>query len=651
MALDVAPTQERRSLQLSTKLGGDVFVPVTLTGEENLSGLFEFHVGMASTKTSVSSSDMLGSAITLSVANPQGKPRHLSGVVIEWRQGDLAVSGLRNYEAIIAPKLWLLTQTSDNRIFQGESTLDIAEKLFAEISLRDYRTSLSKTPPKRDYCVQYRETGYDFLTRILAEEGIFFYFEHGAGKHTLVLSDSAQGYGDSGERHRHAPASNGETISIKVWKRRSRIVSGAVTVRDYDFEQPTSDLTSKSTTTLSEPSLDGLEIYEYPGLYTRKDEGQSISRHLMEAQEARHQTVFAQSNAPSLTPGLKFLLERHEAPGESGKSYIPVRIKHEARDATHLGNLSEPSYYKNDFEAVPAEVVFRPAPKPRSERMHGLQTATVVGPKGEDVYADKYGRIKVQFHWDRTGKRDENSSCWIRCAQMIAGPGWGSQFIPRIGMEVVVSFLDGDPDRPLVIGSVVNAQKSVVYAGAGLKEQSGIKTRSTPSGSASTYNELRFDDKKDKEEVYLRAQRDLVVDVTHDEARTIDNEQKLTVKKKRSITVSEGDEIRQLDKGSLKVTIAQGGETREIKKGNLSVSLDKGNALIECAAGEIKLSAGTAITLSVGSNSIKITQSGITLKGVQISETADGAHKTKAAMLDLQGSGTVTVKGGIVKIN
>ncbi|MEP9379126.1 type VI secretion system tip protein TssI/VgrG [Aquabacter sp. CN5-332] len=678
--MNIAPVQKGRLLTLTTPLGGDVLIATTFSGSESLSSLFRFTLSMSSTNAAITADQFLGKPLTVKIARPEGGPRCINGIVTAFSAADRTVSGMRRYEAVIVPKLWLLTRTSDSRIFQNQTVVQIAETLLSEGGVTDYKKQgISGSHPPRDYCVQYRETDYDFLLRILAEEGIYFYFQHEEGKHTLVLSDSTAGYTDCADKSvEHTPADAGIFLAVNQWATGSSFQSGKVTLSDYDFEQPTSDLTASTTTVLSNSSFKSWEMFDYPGDYTKKSDGTSLSRTRMEAIEADYAVASGKSTYPTFVPGAKFTMSKHEVSSEQGKQYVLQQVEHAARDESHLGNENAVTTYHNTFTALPAARAYHPPPITRRPLIPGPQTALVVGPSGEEIYCDKYGRIRLQFYWDRLGKKDETSSCWVRVGQIVAGSTWGSQFTPRVGMEVIVSFLEGDPDRPLVIGSVYNGQNMPPYALPDNKTQSGIKTRSSSQGTSSTFNELRFEDKKDSELLYMHAQKDFTRDVENDDTLNVKHDQIVTIKNdrtetvqegnesvtvskgNRSVTVTEGNEALTVSQGNQSVTVSQGNQTTTVSKGNVTttvssgnhtVELGSGNATLQCDGGSITLQAAQAITLKVGGNSITINQSGITLKATQVTVTGDAKVQVSGPMVKINGDGTVQVQGGMVSIN
>jgi type VI secretion system secreted protein VgrG len=711
-----AIVQTGRLLSLSSPLGADVLIPVAFDGEEGVSRLFRFTIDAVAKKDSIAPADLLGKSVTLSIARQGGTARKFNGMVRAFWAGAMAGREHRHYKLELVPDLWKLTRTSDCRIFQEKTAVEIIETLLGDGGVSNFKKQgVSGTHNARDYCVQYRETDFAFISRLMEEEGIYYYFTHEDGKHTLVLSDSASGYGDGLDASlQYAASVQGAEQALFGWRPGYAFQSGKWTLDDYDFEAPGTDLQASTSTVLSISAFKSWERYDYPGEYTKKADGTNFSRLLMEADEADYQVCDGESGYRGLGPGLKFTLAGHPVAAEQGKAYVPTLIRHQASDNSHVGNQREPPRYSNSFSAVPAATIARPqrlTPKPI---VQGPQTAVVTGPSGEEIYTDKYGRIRVKFHWDRLGKSDETSSCYVRTAQIMAGKNWGAQFIPRIGMEVVVSFLEGDPDRPLVVGCVYNGDNLPPYTLPDNKTQSGFKSRSSTKGDAAMFNELRFEDKKDSEEIYFHAQKDFKRMVENDDTLQVDNDQTITIKNNRSLTVSDGDETIKISSGNRTTTIStgnesltvskgkrdttiskgnetltvgegnrtvtvskgndahtvskgnrtvtvsegndtltvtKGNETVDVKQGDYSLKLGMGNVSIKADAGKATIEAMQSIELKVGANSVKIDTTGVTIKGTMVTITGDAQCQIKGAMATVQGDGTLTLKGGVVMIN
>jgi type VI secretion system secreted protein VgrG len=380
-------------------------------------------------------------------------PRFFNGMVSQFGAGG-EHEGRRSYRAEVVPWFWFLSQTTDCRIFQNKSVPEIVEQIFGDLGFSDYELNLQLDHPQGEYFVQYRESDFDFVARLLEEEGIFYYFRHEEDKHVLVLADHKGAYVDCAENTVDFPPSVGGRAMvdhITSWEHQYAFKTGKWAQTDYNFQTPSTSLMSQTKTMLKIPGMDKYESYDYPGRFLDKGRGAAVIKLRMEEIEASHNTVRGASQCKSFTPGGRFNIGVHQSSDEEGKAYVISEIRHEAHEPMGYETGAESGLeYANQFACIPDDVVSRPARRTVRPVVHGVQTAVVVGPPGEEIYPDEFGRVKIQFHWDREGKRDENSSCWVRVSQTHAGPGFGAINIPRIGEEVVVSFLEGDPDRPLI---------------------------------------------------------------------------------------------------------------------------------------------------------------------------------------------------------
>lgn len=517
--------QATRALKIATPLGEDEVQLTSFSGEEELSRLFQFHLQLISMNPAIKGPDIVGKNVTFAVEGGDGQPRCFNGFVRRFTGGDENIKGVRSYDAYIVPWLWFLTQTADCRIFQEMTIVEIIEQIFNEYGFSDYRTSDVKGEhPKREYCVQYRETDFNFVSRLMEEEGIFYYFLHEDGKHTLVMADSAGAYATCEESSVDYPGDEQMSSAIKShiqsWLHSYEFRSGGWSHTDYNFMTPKASLMANEKTLMGYDNVKAYELYDYPGEYPEKAAGKSLARVRMEEIEADHDLVVASSDCKSFTPGGRFKIAKHRTKAEENKEYVIRRIRHQANEGSYeTGAGGDGFEYTNDFECFPADITFRPARMTPKPIVNGCQTAVVTGPPGEEIYPDEYGRVKVQFHWDREGKRDQNTTCWIRCRQDVAGNQWGFMAIPRIGQEVVVDFLEGDPDSPLITGCVYNADQMPHYQLPAEKTKTYIKTNSSKGGDG--HNELMFEDKAEAERVYIHAQKDMDVRVLNDSKERI----------------------------------------------------------------------------------------------------------------------------------
>lgn len=680
--------QTGRLLSMTTPLGADKLIPVLLSGEEGLSRPFRFTVEAVSADLSIAAGDLLGKSVTVSIAREGRDPRYVNGIVRRFEAGPAFVNGMRTYRLELVPSLWLLTLTSDCRVFQDNTVLEIAETVLREGGVSDYtKKGIGGTYAARAYCVQYRETDFAFLSRLFEDEGIFYHFRHDSGGHTLVLSDEPLGYDPCADSAcAYAPADQGLSESIAHWLPAYSYRTGKWALGSYDFTAPGTSLLAKTSTALDNGAFKAWERYDYTGTYRTAGDGATASKMRMEEEEAGYEVVEGVGAYRAFAPGYTFTLAENSALADAGRTYVLRDVVHSARDHSHVGHGNEPPSYSNRFVCLPAETAFRPPRATPRPIVHGLETALVTGSSGEEIFCDEYGRIKVQFHWDRLGGKDDKSSCYIRVAQMMAGRNWGTQFIPRVGMEVLVAFLGGDPDQPLVVGSVYNGDNMPPYTLPANKTQSGIKTRSSKQGSSSTFNELRFEDKKDAEQIYVHAQKDFkrivvnddTLEVDHDQTVTVKNNQTVTVEKDQTVSV-DGDRTTTVD-GKDKLTIkgthdvsVTGAETwtnsnaftRKVSKdytidvsGNITIKAS-GNITIQ-AGGSLTLKSGSSMSATAGAAFTASAGSDATLKGtnakVQASSSATvsgGASVTVkgSASGTFDGGGMATIKGGLIKLN
>jgi type VI secretion system secreted protein VgrG len=627
---EVPITEGTSRLSLTTPLGPDQLVLTGFTGSESLSRPFSYRLDMVSPRETIDPAALLGKQVSWAVRKGSAPERPFCGIVRQFVRGERWARDLFVYHAEVVPWLWLLSRTADCKIFQQKSVRDILEIVFADNPKADFDLSgIKGDHPKREYCVQYRETDFNFVSRLMEEEGIFYFFRHSRDGHKLIAGDDRSVFYTCEDEEAEFRTNPDLEDHVSAWTPRNEFRAGVWTQRDYDFEHPTRNMEAKKNTLLPVSDFRAYEIFDYPGGYVEKPHGDSLTELRMEEEEAPYEEIDGQGTCVFFSPGAKFRLTRFEKPAEE-KGYAVVAISHHATDNTHLPGQGGRASYANSFVCMPGDSRFRPpriTPKPV---VHGPQTALVVGPQGEEIYCDKYGRIKVQFHWDRYGNKDENSSCFIRVAQVMAGNGWGGVFTPRIGMEVVVVFLEGDPDRPLVVGTVYNGDNKTPWGGdlsQNLeKTRSGFKSHSTLKGGNANFNELTFQDKKGEEWVYFHAERDMERSVEHDDTIEVDHDQTITIQNNRTETVKDGDDNITLEKGNRILTVKMGDRKTEVSLGSDS------------------LEAMQQIVLKVGQSKITIDQTSITLEAMMIN--VKGQLTT-----DVEGGAMLTLKGGLTMIN
>jgi len=529
-----------------TEPTGDLEIE-SVQATEQLGRLFEYELSLFSHNEAVNIDKILGQNVTVLLETLGGEDRYFNGYVSRFSQVGRNEAGYATYEASLRPWLWFLTRTADCRIFQEKKVPDIIKEICKEEGFTDIDDKLSGSYRTWVYCVQYRETDYNFISRLMEQEGIYYYFRHEDGKHTLVLCDAPGSHESIGDPIPWRPPGSealGREACISEWLLTREVKPGAFALNDYDAEKPKASLQARSLVKRNHAASE-YEIYDYPGEYLESSDGDQYAGVRIEELHSGFEEVSGNSDSRLMTTGGLFKMEQYPREDQN-REYLAVSVNYELSSDVHAtGASSNAPVFNCWFRAIDSKTQFRTPRTTPKPVIQGPQTAVVTGPSGEEIYPDKYGRIKVQFHWDRYGKKDENSSCWIRVAHLWAGKGWGGQHIPRIGQEVMVEFLEGDPDQPIITGRVYNADNMPPYELPGNKTQSGIKSRSTKGGGNDNFNEIRFEDKIGEEELFIQAEKDETINVKNnktetvgaDETITIGNDRKETVKGNETLTV------------------------------------------------------------------------------------------------------------------
>ncbi|MGH8137961.1 MAG: type VI secretion system Vgr family protein [Steroidobacteraceae bacterium] len=557
MATAAVASQESRVFELKTPLGKDVLLLRKMSGLEAMSQPFEWDLDLISEDGDIDPDKILGKSVSVDLTLPNGKQRFFHGVVSEFSLGGW-LQNYHRYRAVVRPWFWLLTRTADCRIFQELSVPQIFEEVVKAYKFTDYELQLSGTYEPWEYCVQYRETDFNFLSRLLEQEGIYYFFVHEDEKHTMVLTDDpsqhktlegyetvpyyAPGGGDTQRERDH----------LEAWSWTKAVLPGTFKTTDFDFEKPRKPLAGVGTIERKH-SQAAFEIFDYPAELSKLEAKQSELIAKIRIQELQSFYLLARGhgNAAGLGTGLHFTLDKHPREDLNIKYLITQSTYALTADSYEPGATQTTEEFSVAIEAIDATTLFRPERRTPKPVVQGAQTAMVVGKSGEEIFTDKYGRVKVQFHWDRYGKQDEKSSCWIRVAQLWAGKTWGGIHIPRIGQEVIVSFLEGDPDQPIITGRVYNGDSMPPYTLPANATQSGIKSRSSKGGGDGNFNEFRFEDKKGEEQVYLHAEKnqDILVEndetqsIGHDRTEKVGHDEKITIGNNRTEKVGVDESI------------------------------------------------------------------------------------------------------------
>ena len=657
--------QTNAALSITTPFGADILLLDSLQGQEALSRPFRFALSMRASDTGLDPATIMGAKVSVKFAPKDCPVRYLHGIVSRFMYGG-SNKAFAFYTAELVPSLWLLTLSRDRKIYQNKTAPDIIKAVLGDFAVT-FDAKLTGTYTAREYCVQYDETALDFISRLMEEEGIFYFFTFTSASHTLVLADSASAHVacTGAETLRYFPDQGAGVLIDTVTQLdfESRLVVQKVEVGDFDYLKPSTALKAESSGTSGKGS-----VFTFPGKHSVVADGTQRAKVQVESLQVQSASSRGNSHCYLLGAGTKFTLSDH--PRTALNTALVLRL------VTHSASSE---HYSNAFEVFDATVPFRAPQETPRPRVAGSQTALVVGPSGEEIWTDKYGRVKVQFHWDRRGVKDENSSCWVRVSQSWAGVSWGALFLPRIGQEVVISYVDGDPDRPLITGAVYNGENTTPVTLPGMQTQSTLKSRSSKQGAAG--NEIRMEDKKDSEELYFHAQKDMKVEIEND----------------LSTSLTEGSEIHTLEKGDRTVNVKTGKETHEVKgtrsltitgaethtnkadfthtvsgnyalkitgnlvieaSGSISIkagttfSMEAGTALTNKAGTALTNQAGTALTNKAGTDLTNQAGMGLTNKAGTTLENQGAMVTNKAsAMQTVDGGGMLTLKGGLVKIN
>src|ERR1017187_1698277 len=703
----MAYTQDGRRLVVKTPLGKDDLLLSGFSGHEAISQPFFFQLEcVAENAKTIPFDGLLGQKVTVEISLPGGSKRFINGACLRVAQGARDATFTR-YLLYLVPEAFLLSRKTLSRIFQHLSIPDILKKVLTGF---DVAYELQGTFHPRDYCVQYRESDFAFASRLMEEEGIYYFFKHSDGSHTMVVANTPGSHSDlsPGPSNLIFEAVAGGTRKedrVSAWEKAQELRSSKVTLWDHCFELPHKHLEAeypiqgavaagKSSHKLKLGANAPLELYDFPGADAQRFDGinksggeqpaeiQKIFKDntrtaevTMESEAAASVLVHAASNCRQIVSGHKFTLERHF---EGDGSWVVYQVGHTASEAADVRSGEGGFTYQNHFSCFPVALPFRPPRVTPIPTVRGTQTAVVVGPPGEEIFTDKYSRIKVQFHWDREGKNNSDSSCWVRVATPWAGHAWGAIHIPRIGQEVVVDFLEGDMDQPIVIGSVYNAECMPPYDLPTHKTQSGIKSRSTLGGGPPNYNEIRFEDKRGSELLTIHAERNQEISVEadeshsvgHDRTKTVGHDEKTTIAHDRTETVVNNETItigvsRTEMVGSNEVVTI--GATRVETIGAADILTVGAARAVTVGAGEVVtvgdtlvVAVGNETTVTVGASSLTMKKDGtIEVKGKDITVTGTSTVKISAPKVDIKGdasvdigsNGPVTIKGNPIKLN
>ncbi len=688
-------SQDDRFIAINSPLGKDVLLLKGIRMNDELGRPFVAHLDLRSETQDIDFKNIIGMNVTVRINLADGTPRYINGFIADFAQHGAPYAGSMNeYKATMVPWLWFLTRSSDCRIFQNLKIQDIVKQVFDDFGFSDYEFNLTGTYKEREYVVQYRETAFNFVSRLLEEEGLYFYFKHEDGKHTMMIVDAPSAHEPApGAANVLYKPNDGNAMSfdrVWEWMVEKRYFPGKASLTDFEFKTPSTPLLKDATTVVDFSNIDKFNWYDYPGGYFAASDGEAISKIRMEEFEAQHAVSRAKGDVRAMVTGAKFTLEEYPL-ASANIEYVCTATSFSAQgDDFSTGEGADEDTFEITFSAIPASTQFRtPRSTPRPH-VGGPQTAIVVGTSGEEIHTDEFGRVKVHFHWDRYDQSNEDSSCWIRVSHPWAGKKWGFVFLPRIGQEVIVDFLEGDPNRPIITGRVYNAECAVPYPLPDNKTMSTMKSSSSKGGEG--FNEIRFEDDAGNEEFFIHAQKDMHVRVLNDKFETVEHDHHLMVNNDSLTHIENNRHVEVVNDSKEKVgndfNLAIAGKSATAIDGSMSLKVagdmievfsadhsETTTGQLSIKADTIVLEAGTNITLKVGGSTIAIDSSSINIQTTDFTVAADGkiamsaggngelkasgslnCEATGAATFKsgssatLDGGGSTTVKGGAISI-
>ncbi len=651
-------TSEHRFMSVNCSLGEDVLFVKSLRGQEGLSELPLIHLDILSYKESLDPLELIGELLLVKIDHKDSDIKELSGYVCEFEYIGPYFRGMYSYSVSIVPWFWFLKNRINSRVYQNETLEEIFTKVCEIYDFANFSFSLTEELQKIPYCVQYEESDFNFLSRLMEKLGLFYYFSYESKRHVMHIVDTNSKL----ELLEDTEVTNllDGTSKLRDWRHRYRYCSTKISVNDFDFEKPNHKLLTETSSVLKLKNGDNLARYMYARDFKENDQGEKIARVLMEENETRFNAITATSENKAMALGKRFTYRLREGGQDNGKDFVIRRIEHEAIDNSFIPDNNDANVYRNKLECFSDKQQFRAATVTPKPRIDGVQTAIVVGKTGDEIYTDDYGRIKIQFHWDLYGEKNEKSSCWVRVSTPWAGSKWGTIATPRVGQEVIVTFEEGDPDRPLVLGGVYNNTHMPPYVGQ--KNVAGMKSRSSKGGDKSTYNEFSFDDTKGEEKVTLNAQKDFNASVGNNSSTSVTASASTSTGANYSVTVGEDASETVTGKKTVKVDgleeVTIGEDSTKTITGKMNITANKGSA-INVSGGETTITFSDGMTQTINKDTtINRKKSTLTVDGddsyhVTGKQTlkVDGAQLIHGKSVDLFADNANTISGKTLDIS
>ena len=644
-----------RLLSLQTALGAGVLQPISFHAEESINAPYSVTVEAISDQVAIDPNAILFQPACLTITFGSGAPRIMQGMVRSFVATGEPVRDKYVYTLTFVPKLWFMGQTLDCRIFPGMAIADILTSICGDagqtITINVYGTKAVKP-----YVTQFNETDFAFFSRLVEEAGYYYYFTHTSSDHTLVVTDQNQGFVADPKPTMTIAHEGGGNDVLTAWHKIGSTAHGSFHLLDYDLTQPDTLPEDTKTTTLGTTGAAGRDVFEWPALELTQSDVAARARLKMEAAEAEAGLIEALGANPGFVPGTRFIIATDPYTGIQNVEYVIRGVSSSGHDQSWVagGGASD---YANRIVAFPSATVWREkfvTPRPV---MAGIHSAVVIGAAGEEIHSEEYARVKVSFFWDHRKTITADNGVWVRVIQPWAGNTWGWQSLPRVGCEVAVAFFDGDPDRPVVVGGLYNANMMPVFPVSAQQTKSGLRTRSTTGGSSSNFSEFSIDDKQGSELVFLHAEKDMLSEIENNGTVTVGNDQSITINNNRTLTVKAKETIEVDDAQSVTVkngrttTISAAGDSLTVNDGGITMTAKNSDIAIEASLGNITLKAMNSIKFTVGGNSIEINAEGVTINAMKVSVQGQSMVQIQGPMTQVSGDGMLTLKGGVMMLN
>nr|WP_294553787.1 type VI secretion system tip protein TssI/VgrG [uncultured Rhodopila sp.] len=652
---EIDSTRSGQLLSLQTALGQGALLATSFHAEESISAPYCVTVEVISGQAVIDPDAVLFQPACLTITFGTGASRIMQGMVRSFVATGEPVRDQYAYTLTFVPKLWFMGQTRDCRIFANMAIADILTTICGEAG-QTISVNVYGDKAVQPYVTQFNETDFAFFSRLVEAAGYFYYFTHASGDHTLVVTDQNQGFVSNPTPSLTVSHEGGGTDVLTAWHKIGSTAHGSFHLLDYDLTQPDTLPEATKATTLKASGAGKRDVFEWPALALKQPDVAAKARLNMEAAEAEASLIEALGADPAFMPGTQFIIAIDPYSGAEGVQYVIRSVSSSGHDEGWVAGGGA-SHYANRIVAFPSTVTWREKLVTPRPVMAGIHSAVVIGDSGEEIHSEQYARVKVSFFWDHRKDVTADNGIWVRLIQPWAGNTWGWQSLPRVGTEVAVGFFDGDPDRPVIVGGLYNADMMPVFPIPAQQNKTGLRTRSTKGGSSSTFSEFSVDDTTGSELVFLHAEKDMFTEIENNETVTVGNNQSITITNDRTLTVKAKETIEVDDSQTVTIkngrttTVDAAGDSLTVNNGGIKVTASQSDIAIAANAGNVTVTAMNSIKLTVGGNSIEINNEGITISAIKVSVQGQAMVQIQGPMVQASADAMMTLKGGVMMLN